>query len=86
VHQLIAIVSFVMAVVGALSTVFIRNRDRQTMASVVVLAFLISFFINVGEDYKLGGERSQLPENACSLAQAWAAVWTGSQGLPSGGV
>jgi uncharacterized membrane protein len=62
VGQLIAIVSFVMAVVGALSAVFIRNRDKQTMASVVAAAFLVSFFINVSKDSKL------ILEGACIIA------------------
>jgi hypothetical protein len=50
VGQLIAIVSFIMAVVGALAAVFINNRDKQTMAAVVGVAFLVSFFINVSKD------------------------------------
>jgi uncharacterized membrane protein len=53
VGELIAVVSFVMAVVGALSSVFIRSRDRQTMAAVVGVVFLGSFFINVSKDSKL---------------------------------
>jgi len=53
VGELISIVSFVMAVMGALATIFLKNRDKQTMASVVAVAFLASFFINVGKDSRL---------------------------------
>ena len=51
--ELIAIVSFVMAVMGALAIIFLKNRDKQTMASIVAVAFLASFFINVSRDSKL---------------------------------
>ena len=50
VGELIAIISFIMAVIGALATIFMKNRDKQTMASVVGVAFLISFFINVNKE------------------------------------
>ena len=43
----ISIASFVMAVFGALVVLFIKNRDKQTMASMVALVFLVSFLINV---------------------------------------
>jgi len=51
--ELISIVSFIMAVVGALAAVFINNRDKQTMAAVVGVAFLVSFFINVSKESTL---------------------------------
>jgi uncharacterized membrane protein HdeD (DUF308 family) len=50
VGELIAVISFIMAVIGALATIFMKNRDKQTMASVVGVAFLISFFINVNKE------------------------------------
>jgi hypothetical protein len=43
----ISIASFIMAVFGALAVLFIKNRDKQTMASVVAIVFLLSFLINV---------------------------------------
>lgn len=52
-QELISIVSFVMAVIGALASMFINGRDKQTMASIVGFAFLISFFINVRQDHQL---------------------------------
>lgn len=51
--ELISIVSFVMAVMGALAAIFLNHRDKQTMAAVVAVAFLVSFFINVDRDSKL---------------------------------
>lgn len=52
-QELIAIISFMMAVIGALASMFIAERDKQTMASIVGVAFLISFFINVRKDHEL---------------------------------
>ena len=66
--ELIAIVSFVMAVMGALAIIFLKNRDKQTMASVVAVAFLASFFINVGRDSKL------LLHAACIVAFTLAVI------------
>ena len=48
-RELIAIVSFVMAVVGGLAHMLHRERDKQTMGAIVAGAFLISFLINVRE-------------------------------------
>lgn len=46
-QQLIAVISFAMAAVGALAAMLSGSRDRQTMGSIVGIAFLLSFFINV---------------------------------------
>jgi hypothetical protein len=43
----ISVASFIMAVFGAFAVLFIKNRDKQTMASIVALVFLVSFLINV---------------------------------------
>jgi len=43
----ISIASFIMAVFGSLAVLFIKNRDKQMMASIVALVFLVSFLINV---------------------------------------
>ena len=50
VRELIAIISFVMAVIGGLATIFHKDKDKQTMGSIVAGAFLISFFINVRQE------------------------------------
>lgn len=52
VRDLIAIVSFIVAVVGGLTLIFSKNRDKQTMAGIVGIVFLISFFLLVTENAK----------------------------------
>jgi peptidoglycan/LPS O-acetylase OafA/YrhL len=47
VRGFISILSFAMAVFGALSAIFIPEKDKQTIASIVGVAFLISFLINL---------------------------------------
>jgi len=37
-----------MAVFGSLAVMFIRDREKQKMASMVALVFLLAFFINIG--------------------------------------
>ena len=49
-RELISIVSFLMAVIGGLSTMFHEDRDKQTMGSIVAGVFLLSFFINVRQE------------------------------------
>lgn len=50
---IISVVSLAMAAVGALATVIVEQRDKQNMASIVGLAFLLSFFINVERESEL---------------------------------
>ena len=52
-RELISVVSFAMAVIGGLATMFCKDRDKQTMGSIVAGAFLISFFINVNQESPL---------------------------------
>lgn len=52
-RDLIAMVSFLVAVIGALSAIFNRDRDRQTMSAIVAIVFLISFFINIRTEVRL---------------------------------
>ena len=52
-RDLFAIVSFIMSVIGGLTTMFNKHSDKQTMASIVAIAFLMSFFINVSKEAKL---------------------------------
>ena len=42
-----------MAVFGSLVALFIKDREKQKMASIVALVFLLSFFINVSGAEKL---------------------------------
>ncbi len=52
VRDLIAIASFIVAVIGGLTLIFNKNRDKQTMAGIVGIVFLISFFLLVTENAK----------------------------------
>ena len=65
-REFIAIVSFIMAVIGGLATMFHKDRDKQTMGAIVAGAFLISFFINVKQDAVL------VLQIACMVAIAMA--------------
>jgi hypothetical protein len=62
VQQLIAIISFAMAAVGGLAAMLSASRERQTMGSIVGIAFLLSFFINVDNDSRL------ILQGACLVA------------------
>ena len=42
-----------MAVFGSLAVMFIRDREKQKMASMVALVFLLAFFINIGGSQNL---------------------------------
>jgi drug/metabolite transporter (DMT)-like permease len=68
VRELISIVSFVMAVIGGLAVMFVKDRDKQTTSSIVAGVFLISFFINVGKETKL------VLQIACMVAFAMAVL------------
>jgi hypothetical protein len=53
-----------MAVFGSLAVMFIRDREKQKMASMVALVFLLAFFINVG------GTQNLFLKIACLMAFA----------------
>ena len=53
-----------MAVFGSLAVMFIRDREKQKMASMVALAFLLAFFINIG------GTQNLFLKIACLIAFA----------------
>ena len=42
-RELISVVSFAMAVIGGLATMFQKDRDKQTMGAIVAGAFLFLF-------------------------------------------
>ena len=64
--MLISVVSFAMAVIGRLATMFHKYRDKQIMGAIVAGAFLISFFINVKQEAIL------VLQIACMVAFAMA--------------
>jgi len=66
VRELIAIISFAMAVIGGLAHMLHRERDKQTMGAIVAGVFLISFLINVRRDPTL------VLQIACMVAFALA--------------
>lgn len=52
-RNVFAMASFVVAVLAGLGAMFLQNRDKQTMSSIVAFAFLVSFFINLTREPKL---------------------------------
>jgi len=60
------VVSFAMAVIVELATMFHKDRDKQTMGAIVAGAFLISFFINAKQEAIL------VLQIACMVAFAMA--------------
>jgi hypothetical protein len=72
VSDLIAVVSFIMAVLGGLAAMFSAHRERQTMGTIVAVVFLISFFINVS------GEALWVLRGACLVAFAMAVLGGGT--------
>ncbi len=52
-RDLIAVASFIVAVIAGLTVIFNKNRDKQTVASIVGIVFLISFFIVVTQNAML---------------------------------
>jgi hypothetical protein len=84
--ELISIVSFVMAVIGALAAVFINNRDKQTMAAVVGVAFLVSFFINVHKDSKSILEVACIVAFIISLIGGTVAIFSNEESKRTGAI
>ena len=70
-RNLFSVVSFIMAVIGGMAAMFSAHRDRQTMATIVAIAFLISFFINVDKEARL------ILQGACLIAFATAVLGGG---------
>ena len=70
-RNLISVVSFIMAVIGGMAAMFSAHRDRQTMATIVAISFLISFFINVDNEARL------ILQGACLIAFATAVLGGG---------
>jgi len=77
--ELIAIVSFVISVVGAMAAVFISNRDKQTMASIVAAVFLISFFVNVNKDPRIVLQTACVVAFAVSITGAMVAIFSNEE-------
>ncbi len=70
-RNLIAVVSFIMAVTGGLAAMFSAYKERQTMGTIVAVVFLISFFINASREATL------ILEGACIVSFATAVLGGG---------
>lgn len=70
-RNLISVVSFIMAVIGGMAAMLSAHRDRQTVAAIVAVVFLISFFINVDKGARL------ILQGACLIAFATAVLGGG---------
>jgi uncharacterized membrane protein len=86
VGELISIVSFIMAVIGALAAVFINNRDKQTMAAVVGVAFLVSFFINVSKNSQLILQAACIIAFIISVIGGTVAIFSNEESKRSGAI
>jgi uncharacterized membrane protein len=84
--ELIAIVSFVMSVVGAMAAVFSSNRDKQTMASIVAAVFLISFFVNVNEEPRIVLQTACVVAFAVSITGATVAIFSNEESRRSSAI
>jgi len=86
VRELISIASFIMAVIGALATIFIKERDKQTMASIVGIAFLISFFINVNKEARLFLQIACIVTFCISMLSGIVAIFSGEESKRTGAI
>jgi peptidoglycan/LPS O-acetylase OafA/YrhL len=86
VRNLFSIVSFIMAVVGGLAATFSAHRERQTMATIVAVAFLISFFVNVNRDAKLILQVACVVSFAMAVLGGGVAILTDQEDRRTGGI
>jgi hypothetical protein len=77
--DLIAVVSFVIAVIGAVCAIFIAHRDRQSMAFIVAAAFLISFLVNVNATSRLFLQMACVVAFAVSITGAMVAIFSSEE-------
>ena len=75
-----------MAVIGALATIFIKERDKQTMASIVGIAFLISFFINVNKEARLFLQIACIVTFCISMLSGIVAIFSGEESKRTGAI
>ncbi len=85
-RNLIAIVSFIMAVIGGLAGMFSAQRERQTMGTVVAIVFLISFFINVSKEATLTLQGACLMAFAVAVLGGGMAIFTDQEVKRTGGI
>ncbi len=85
-RNLIAVISFAVSVIGGLAVMFIKNRDKQTMASIVAGAFLISFFINVSRDARLVLQIASMVAFGMAVAGALITIFSNNENIRSGAI
>ncbi len=85
-RNLISIVSFIMAVIGGLAAMFSAHRERQTMATIVAITFLISFFINVSREAILILQGACLISFAMAILGGGVAIFTNQDDKRTGGI
>ncbi len=85
-RNLIAVVSFVMAVMGGLAAMLSSHRERQTMGTIVAIVFLISFFINVSREATLILQGACLVSFAMAVLGGGTAIFTDQDVKRTGGI
>jgi len=83
-RNFIGIVSFAVAMISGLSLIFSTNRDKQTMASIVGVVFLFSFFINVSEEAKIVHDVSCVITFAMAVLGAVIAIFSNEKNRRDG--
>jgi hypothetical protein len=86
VRNLIAVVSFIMAVIGGVAAMFSSHRERQTMGTIVAIVFLISFFINVSRAATLTLQGACLVSFAMAVLGGGTAISTNQDVKRTGGI
>jgi uncharacterized membrane protein len=86
VRDLIAIASFVLAVLGGLGVIFNKNRDKQTMAAIVGIVFLVSFFLLVTENAKVLYQMSCLVTFAMAILGGVVAMYSNEKARRDGAI
>jgi uncharacterized membrane protein YoaK (UPF0700 family) len=75
-RNLIGIASFLVALIGALGTIFNRDKDKQTMSAIVAAVFLLSFFINIDANTKLVHQMTCLVAFAMAILSGVVAMFS----------
>jgi uncharacterized membrane protein YhaH (DUF805 family) len=83
-RNLIAIVSFIVALISGLSIMFNTNRDKQTIASIVGIVFLASFFINISEGARIVHDVTCVIMFAIAVLGAVVAIFTNEKNRRDG--
>jgi uncharacterized membrane protein len=86
VRELIAIISFAMAVIGGLAHMLHRERDKQTMGAIVAGVFLISFLINVRQDPILVLQIACMVAFALAVAGGIVTIFSSDENRRSGAI